>query len=309
MKLEKIGEVLTGSFLQIGHRYLTSKRAAGTLVAQAACVLFVLTSFGSGSAKAGSKERAREAASKMTFQQACTGVLDSVRHHPGLGTPWQIRQVSGGFAIWGEDGWTRKNPILVKSGNIKGDGLESDHKFVLLRFKEGGPPHVKLWFDSEDAAFQFASAFDWFLIHPDDPAAEHLGYGLSDEQAASWRSLTAKPAMPEEARAHKVLAENAVQEKNLDKAIDEYDAALQIFATWPEGQFNLAVICGETGDYDCAVEHMQDYVELVPDAPDVQAAKDKIIIWKDKLGATLTAAQAEPTQTEDQIQAKKVKKK
>jgi hypothetical protein len=28
---------------------------------------------------------------------------------------------------------------------------------------------------------------------------------------------------------------------------------------------------------------MQDYLELVPDAPDAQAARDKIIIWKDKV--------------------------
>jgi predicted TPR repeat methyltransferase len=60
---------------------------------------------------------------------------------------------------------------------------------------------------------------------------------------------------------------------------------LVIFPTWPEGQFNLAFLCGETGDYGCAVEHMQDYLELVPDAPDAQAAKDKLIIWKDKLNS------------------------
>lgn len=101
--------------------------------------------------------------------------------------------------------------------------------------------------------------------------------------AAAWRALAVKPLMPEGAREHKVLAENAVQEKNFPKAIDEYEAALNIFPTWPEGQFNLALICGQTGDYGCAVEHMQNYLELVPDAQDAQAAKDKLIIWRDKL--------------------------
>ena len=111
-------------------------------------------------------------------------------------------------------------------------------------------------------------------------AAEHEALEAS---LGGWRALPVKPTMPEDARAHRVLAENAVQEKNLSKAIDEYEAALEIFPTWPDGQFNVALICGENGNYDCAVEHMQNYLELVPDAPDAQAAKDKIIIWKEKV--------------------------
>jgi tetratricopeptide (TPR) repeat protein len=104
------------------------------------------------------------------------------------------------------------------------------------------------------------------------------------QKAAEWRALTVKPAMPEEAHAHEVLAENAVQEKDAVKAIAEYTAALTIYPTWPEGQFNLALLCGNTGDYNAAVEHMQAYLELMPDAPDARAAKDKLIIWRDKLG-------------------------
>jgi hypothetical protein len=102
-------------------------------------------------------------------------------------------------------------------------------------------------------------------------------------EAAAWRALAVKPSMPDHAREHKVLAENAVREKNLTRARDEYEAALQIFPTWPEGQFNLALICGEAVDYGCAVEHMGNYLELVPDAPDAQGARDKLIIWRDKL--------------------------
>ncbi len=52
-----------------------------------------------------------------------------------------------------------------------------------------------------------------------------------------------------------------------------------------EGQFNLATLCGEAKHYQCAVQHMKEYLELTPDSPDAQAAKDSIIIWKDKLSA------------------------
>jgi tetratricopeptide (TPR) repeat protein len=159
-------------------------------------------------------------------------------------------------------------------------------KIYLSGSTQVGPDYEIVWDEvnhPQPTAEQFVSALQWFISHasklvPDPAAAQRF-----EAQAVAWRDLAAKPGMPEEARTHKVLAENAVQEKNFDKAADEYEAALQIFSTWPEGQFNLAVICGETGDYNCAIEHMQNYLELVPDAPDAQPAKDKIIIWKDKI--------------------------
>jgi len=108
-------------------------------------------------------------------------------------------------------------------------------------------------------------------------------------QAKAWREATVKPAMPEAAREHQVLAEYAFKEKETEKAIKEYQAALDIFPTWPEGQFNLATLAGEQKLYDTAIIHMKQYVELAPDAADAQAAKDSIIIWRDRI-ATLSQA-------------------
>lgn len=99
----------------------------------------------------------------------------------------------------------------------------------------------------------------------------------------AWRTAGVKPAMPESAREHQVLAEYAFKEKDEEKAIREYMAALEIFPTWPEGQFNLATLAGEKKYYELAVMHMKEYLELVPESSDAQAAKDSIIIWRDKL--------------------------
>lgn len=107
--------------------------------------------------------------------------------------------------------------------------------------------------------------------------------------AMAWREISAKPAMPESAREHQVLAEYAFKEKDTDKAIKEYSAALDIFPTWPEGQFNLATLAGEKRLYETAIFHMKEYLELVPDSTDAQAAKDSIIIWKDKVAALYSA--------------------
>jgi tetratricopeptide (TPR) repeat protein len=102
-------------------------------------------------------------------------------------------------------------------------------------------------------------------------------------QAKTWRDATTKPAMPEEAREHQVLAEYAYKEQNIEKAMNEYAAALAIFPCWPDGQYNLATMAGEKKLYGTAVLHMKEYLELVPQSQDTQAAKDSIIIWRDKL--------------------------
>jgi hypothetical protein len=109
-------------------------------------------------------------------------------------------------------------------------------------------------------------------------------------QAKSWREATVKPAMPEAAREHQVLAEYAFKEKDTEKAVREYSAALDIFPTWPEGQFNLATLAGEKKFYETAIFHMKEYLELVPDSPDAQAAKDSVIIWRDKVSSIYAAA-------------------
>ena len=93
------------------------------------------------------------------------------------------------------------------------------------------------------------------------------------------------PARPGPAREHQVLAEYAFKEKNADKAISEYMAALSIFPTWPEGQFNLATLAGEKHFYETAVFHMKEYLELVPESSDAQSAKDAVIVWKDRLNS------------------------
>lgn len=140
------------------------------------------------------------------------------------------------------------------------------------------------WKTRADAQ-QFADAFNRLVADANGDALS-----LSNEQseqfksiAAAWRTKNPKPPIPDEAHEHWVLAINAVEEKNANEAIEEFSAALKVFPTWPEAQFNLAIFCGETGDYNCAVEHMQDYLELVPNAPDSGAAKDKLIVWRHKL--------------------------
>jgi tetratricopeptide (TPR) repeat protein len=113
-------------------------------------------------------------------------------------------------------------------------------------------------------------------------ADETANFMAFKEKAKTWRGLPAKPSLPAEANRYRVLAEDAFKSKDFDKAIDYYDKALEAYPLWPQGQFNAALICGETGDYAEAVGHMKRYLELAPEAKDAKAAQEKIFIWEEK---------------------------
>jgi hypothetical protein len=100
------------------------------------------------------------------------------------------------------------------------------------------------------------------------------------QKASVWRALTPRPPLPEEVRQHRLIAENAVRQKDFDTAVDEYEAGLAAYPVWPEGHFNAALLSAEMGYYPEAIGHMRCYVELVPAAADAQAARDQIVIWQ-----------------------------
>jgi len=103
------------------------------------------------------------------------------------------------------------------------------------------------------------------------------------EKAAAWRALPSKPPIPEAARQHRLLAESAISEKDLDSAISEYEEGLALYPVWPEGHFNAALLSAELGYFAMAIRHMQAYLDLVPDAADAAAARDQVVIWQSKL--------------------------
>lgn len=102
------------------------------------------------------------------------------------------------------------------------------------------------------------------------------------QQAAAWRALDTKPPLPNDVRVQRLLAEDAVKAHKPDEALKFYEDGLALYPTWPQGCFNAALIAAELGFYSDAVEYMQQYLELLPDAPDAQAAHDQIDIWRYK---------------------------
>lgn len=148
-----------------------------------------------------------------------------------------------------------------------------------------GPSNICWGYKGHKESERFASALQYLsneARHKTQAEAD-ADWAHFQEQLIPWRQANPKPPMPGAAQEHQILAEYAFKEKNTEKAMLEYNKALNIFSTWPDGQFNLATLCGEEKHYQCAILHMKEYLELSPDSPDAQVAKDSMIIWKDKL--------------------------
>ena len=141
-------------------------------------------------------------------------------------------------------------------------------------------PYYLDWPD-EATAQKFADAFNRLSYAAYHPEGEKELAAFS-ALAKAWRENPAKPPLSAEADSHRILAENALQEKNLDSAIEHYESGIEIQPMWPEGWFNLGMLYAEQNDFVFAADRMRHYLELLPNAPDAQAARTKMIIWNEK---------------------------
>jgi tetratricopeptide (TPR) repeat protein len=130
-------------------------------------------------------------------------------------------------------------------------------------------------------AVRFASALNslhaFALTHP-------AGSGDFHQQAAAWRALTTKPALAEGARILRLAAEDAIKRQKPDEALNDFELGVEADPTWAQGWFNAALLAGELGFFADAADHMQNYLELMPNAADAQSARDQIDLWKYKAG-------------------------
>ena len=103
-----------------------------------------------------------------------------------------------------------------------------------------------------------------------------LGAVMIGAAVSSLLTESPRPEAPEAVRRFQVRAVNAVRDKRYADAISAYEDGLQVAPWWPQGHFNMALLLGQVHYYDEAVEQMQDYLALVPEAPNARAAQDQI---------------------------------
>jgi tetratricopeptide (TPR) repeat protein len=219
---------------------------------------------------------------------------------PGKMTIWQARRVvAAGLRFPGirfrPDGFdydvvnSKKVKETVTVNMAMAPAVEYKHvyhflaEFYVLKqtYDAGSLPNKKMFnfLDGYGYSETFAASFNVLRALARDPNAPLRTF---TQRAAAWRALTAKPPIPEEVRAQRLVAEDAFKANKPDEALAHYENGIELYPTWPEGNFNAALIAGDLGYYAAAMEHMQAYLELVPDAADAQAARDKILIWQTK---------------------------
>lgn len=134
---------------------------------------------------------------------------------------------------------------------------------------------------------------DWFAAALNGLHAYAISHpaGLGDfhAQATAWRAFTTKPALAENARILRLAAEDAIKRQKPDEALNDFELGVQADPTWAQGWFNAALLAGELGFFADAADHMQNYLELLPDAADAKSARDQIDLWKYKAGQSPAA--------------------
>lgn len=124
------------------------------------------------------------------------------------------------------------------------------------------------------------------------PEALALEQQRFDAIVRQYREADPKPGVTEDMRRYEVQAEAAIQGKQFEQAAELYDKALEIAPWWPQAHFNRALLLESLEQYGLAVDEMQRYLALAPDAPNARAAQDKIYQWELKVPAEASALPA-----------------
>jgi tetratricopeptide (TPR) repeat protein len=117
-----------------------------------------------------------------------------------------------------------------------------------------------------------------------------ISYGTTDpylsqypDALQKYRAAGGNLSLPEEARKCFVQAEDVVNNKDYNSAVNLYYKGLEAASWFPKAHYNLAILLAEhQQNYPEAVAEMKRYLELDPNAPDARAAQDKIYVWEGK---------------------------
>lgn len=161
------------------------------------------------------------------------------------------------------------------------------HTYISAKISEGGITQLgcnhefisdgTIFWSSVSDATDFVNAF--YVLKLDAGTIEEASFA---DKAKKYHEMPVKPALPESVQRCRIMAEDAFQNKEFEKAVDYYEQGLEIEPLWPEGQFNAALLYGELKDYENAALNMRRYLELVPDAKDAKEAREKIYLWEGK---------------------------
>jgi tetratricopeptide (TPR) repeat protein len=235
-------------------------------------------------------------AQQLTTRQAVRTLLETMPKINMYSTGWGPRKAEGGKL-------TATGFSVTSSGKVHEFAFSSFTSYIVvinneLVFDVPGAKNIVFGWDKKANGYEYAhqstDALNRLIYDAqrgveipviENPAANWASF---QKEAAQWRALSARPELPEEVRKQRTLAESYLRDKDFNGAIEHYELGVKSCSTWPEGWYNLALLYGETHDYAEAADSMKHYLELMPNSPDAQAARDKIVIWEDRAGKPQT---------------------
>jgi len=141
---------------------------------------------------------------------------------------------------------------------------------------------------TEEAKGNWSASFEaWNTAHSYCSTFFKDGEAMENRNLAgiirTYPKLEVKPPLSELARQYKVQAEAFFRDNSFDKAIEAYEKEMGVSPWLPHVYYNLAFLEAEhKQQFDTAIEHMQTYLKLVPNAEDARAAQDQIYVWQAK---------------------------
>jgi len=233
----------------------------------------------------------------MTVKQAQAALKESLGHLRNMKSVREVQFNRGSITFVGDsvaDKKTKKcSSSLSEMENLSvADGayaqyITAHQRFtrVLANGKRLSLGEVDALFDTERDAALFIDAV--LILKKAELAAnnedtEEANFAKFTADAKIWLVAMPKPAMSDEARTYKVLAEDAFERKDFTAALNAFCKALDRYPMWRKGQYNAAILAAEAEDYELAAHHMRRYLVLAPDAKDAVAAKDMLLLWQHK---------------------------
>jgi tetratricopeptide (TPR) repeat protein len=107
-----------------------------------------------------------------------------------------------------------------------------------------------------------------------------IDFQLAQRTIAIARRIEPPPAIPEGARRHAVYAQTAIKEakdqRDYEKAIEEYLKAICFSPWWADLYVNAALTCEQMKRYREAHNFLAFYLSLAPEAPDAEQIRAKL---------------------------------
>lgn len=228
-----------------------------------------------------------------SFIKTCAGIsfadMDDKKvylENPEVGNEWI------GFKQSSMKGKGKLTEFILKFDGLGDPGVASasdsavyvelhdlNNKYLFYFWHNGGGKYDNLK-DAINAAAVFTDSM-YALIH--NPQLR--GYSAKKEEfkkiAKEYRLDPKKYKMTDEVR--KFFVQAYFKDDDYNGAVILYNRGLAEAPWYPMGHYDLAMLLGERiGDYNGAVDEMNDFLELSPEADNAGTAREKIHEWKKK---------------------------